>query len=122
MEKLNRMGLIEIQPTRPKLYSTLSSDEVVNRLIEIARDSAEQFARQAEELKSTLSSLPEQARGRRTFVDLAMGVESHVKRHVIHLSAARKRIWSYLEKGDLTARPANDKRPSGPQTNRTQRK
>src|SRR5262249_55581660 len=42
-------------------------------------------------------------RGRTTFVDLALGVESHIKRHVVHLAAAREKIWSYLEHGDLTA-------------------
>ena len=36
-------------------------------------------------------------------MDLALGVESHVKRHVVHLAAAEKRIWSYLEHGDLQA-------------------
>jgi predicted transcriptional regulator len=103
MEKLSQMGLVEIQPTRPRLYSAIPGDEVVNRLIEIARRNAEQFAQQAQELRATLSSLPERARGRTTFVDLALGVESHIKRHVVWLAAARERIWSYLEHGDLTA-------------------
>src|SRR5262245_48950657 len=103
MEKLSRMGLVEIQPTRPKLYSALPGDEVVNRLIEIARQNAELFAHQAQGLKELLSALPERVRGRTTFVDLALGRESHIKRHVIHLAAARERIWSYLEHGDLAA-------------------
>ena len=103
MEKLSQMGLVEIQPTRPKLYSALPGDEVVNRLIEIARQNAEQFAQQAQELKGLLSALPARLRGRSTFVDLALGVESHVKRHVVHLATARERIWSYLEHGDLAA-------------------
>ena len=29
MEKLAQMGLVEIQPTRPKLYSAMPADEVV---------------------------------------------------------------------------------------------
>ena len=103
MEKLSQMGLVEIQPTRPKLYSAFPCDEVVNQLIEIARQNAEQFAHQAQELKALLSSLPERMRGRSTFVDLALGVDSHIKRHVVHLAAAQKRIWSYLEQGDLAA-------------------
>jgi HTH-type transcriptional regulator, sugar sensing transcriptional regulator len=103
MEKLSQMGLAEIQPTRPKLYSAFPSDEVINRLVEIARQNAERFARQAEGLKEMLSALPERVRGRTTFVDLALGMESHIKRHVIHLAAARERIWSYLEHGDLAA-------------------
>src|SRR5712692_2460378 len=77
MEKLGRLSLVEIQPTRPKLFSALPIDEVVNRLIEISRHNAEQFAKQAEELRTTLTALPERVRGRTTFVDLALGVESH---------------------------------------------
>jgi len=103
MEKLAHLGLVEIQPTRPKLYSALSADEVVNRLVEISRHKAERFAEQAEKLKGTLATLPEQVRGRKAFVDLALGVESHVKRHVMYLATAQRRIWSYLEHGDLTA-------------------
>jgi HTH-type transcriptional regulator, sugar sensing transcriptional regulator len=103
MEKLSEMGLVEIQPTRPKLYSAFPGDEVVNRLIEIARQNAERFAQQAEGLKEMLSALPERVRGRTAFVDLALGMESHIKRHVIHLAAAQERIWSYLEHGDLAA-------------------
>jgi HTH-type transcriptional regulator, sugar sensing transcriptional regulator len=103
MEKLAQMGLVEIQPTRPKLYMALPGDEVVNRVIEIVRQNAEQFAREARELRAMLSALPGRVRGRTTFVDLALGMESHIKRHVVHLAAAREKIWSYLEHGDLTA-------------------
>ncbi len=103
MEKLSQMGLVEIQPTRPKLYSALPGDEVVNRLTEISRDNSEQFARRAQGLRQAFAALPERVRGRRTFVDVALGLESHVKRHVMHLATAQKRIWSYLEHGDLAA-------------------
>jgi hypothetical protein len=41
--------------------------------------------------------------GRTTFVDLALGQESHVKRHLVHLATARHRIWSYMENGDIAA-------------------
>lgn len=103
MEKLGKMGLVEIQRTRPTLYSALPGDEVVNRLIEISRDKADQFATRAQGLRQAFASLPERVRGRRVFVDVALGVESHVKRHVMHLATAQKRIWSYLEQGDLAA-------------------
>ena len=103
MEKLGQMGLVEIQPTRPRLYSAVPADEVVSRLVDISRRSAEEFAGRAQQLRTTLARLPERVRGRRTFVDLALGVESHVKRHLTHLSAAQRRIWSYLERGDLSA-------------------
>jgi len=46
-------------------------------------------------------SLPGRVRGKQTFVDLAFGAESHVKRHLVHLAAARERILSYMERGDL---------------------
>lgn len=103
MEKLGHLGLVEIQPTRPKLYSALPGDEVIDRLVQISRHNAERFAEQAEKLRKALTTLPEQVRGRKAFVDLALGVESHVKRHVIYLATAQRRIWSYLEHGDLAA-------------------
>ena len=103
MEKLERMGLAEIQPTRPKLYCSLPGDEVVDRLAGVVREKAERFATRAGELRETFRSLPGHVRGRKTFVDLALGVESHVKRHLTHLSTARSRVWSYLENGDLAA-------------------
>jgi len=103
MEKLARLGLAEIQPTRPRLYSALSGDEVADRLIMIARQNAARFAQRAEKLRKTLSEQRERIRGRKAFVDLALGIESHVKRHVTHLTTAKKRVWSYLEQGDLTA-------------------
>jgi len=104
MEKLAGLGLAEIQPTRPKLYSALTGDEIVNRLIDISRNNSEQFSKRAEKLRSNLAAHRERVRGRKAFVDLALGVESHVKRHMTHLTTARKRIWSYLEHGDLAAR------------------
>jgi len=65
MEKLGGLGLVEIQPTRPKLYSALPGDDVIDRLVEISRDNAERFAERARDLKATLASLPEQVRGRK---------------------------------------------------------
>jgi sugar-specific transcriptional regulator TrmB len=103
MEKLGQLGLARIQPTRPKLFCAMPGQEVADRLIEISRQNSDQFAKQVEGLRATLAGLPDRVRGRTTFVDLALGVESHVKRHVIHLAAAKKRIWSYLEHGDLEA-------------------
>jgi hypothetical protein len=103
MEKLGAMGLVELQPTRPKLYSALPDDELIERLISIARTDTEQFVRQVEVLKQSLASLPQRVRGRRVHVDVAIGAESHVKRHILRLSTAQQRIWSYMEEGDLTA-------------------
>jgi hypothetical protein len=103
MEKLDRLGLVEIQPTRPKLYSAFPVDEVVERLIVISQERARRFSEEAKKLRAVFASHAGRVRGRKTFVDLALGMESHIKRHVIHLAAARHRIWSYLEQGDLEA-------------------
>ena len=103
MEKLARLGLAEVQPTRPRLYSALPGDEVANRLIEISRQKSEEFSKQAEKLRTILTAHPERVRGRKAFVDLALGVDSHVKRHMTHLATAQRRIFSYLEHGDLAA-------------------
>jgi len=101
MEKLAHLGLVQMQPTRPKMYAARSVDAVTDRVIELARERAEHFAAGAQDLRELLASLPGRVRGKQTFVDLALGAESHVKRHLIHLAAARERIISYMERGDL---------------------
>jgi len=101
LEKLAALGLAEMQPTRPKLYSALSSDAIFNRLIEISREKADRFAAEAQRLKEQFPALPNRDAGRTTFVDLAVGRESHVKRHLMQLATAKRRIWSYMEEGDL---------------------
>lgn len=103
MEKLAALGLVQIQPTRPKQYAALPVDVVINRMVEIARERAEQFAHGTQELRQTLAALPGRLRGRQTFVDLALGMESHVRRHLVHLATATTRILSYMERGDLAA-------------------
>jgi HTH-type transcriptional regulator, sugar sensing transcriptional regulator len=103
MEKLGALGLVEIQRTRPRLYSALPPDVIVERLVHVARDRADQFAERAAGLGEVLAGLEGRLRGRRTFVDLALGTESHIKRHVARLAGARRRVLSYLEEGDLTA-------------------
>src|SRR5262249_54414874 len=103
MEKLAALGLVQIQPTRPKQYAALPADVVVDRMVDLARERAERFARGTQELRRTLAALPERLRGRQTFVDLALGLESHVRRHLAHLATATGRILSYMERGDLAA-------------------
>jgi sugar-specific transcriptional regulator TrmB len=103
MEKLGSLGLLEIQRTRPRLYSALAPDVVVDRLVQLARERAEDFASRSAPLREVLASLPGRLRGRQTFVDLALGTESHVKRHLARLASARQRILSYMEDGDLQA-------------------
>jgi hypothetical protein len=103
LEKLARLGLCEVQRTRPKLYSAVPPDLVVDRLVELARERAEDFASRSVKLREALSKLPGRLRGGQTFVDLALGTESHVKRHLARLGTARERVLSYLEEGDLSA-------------------
>jgi sugar-specific transcriptional regulator TrmB len=103
MERLVDLGLAQIRPSRPKLFASPPSDVVVDRLIELSRDKAERFASAAEKLRRSLSARPPRLRGRPTVVDLALGHESHVRRHLTRLTAARQRILSYLERGDLDA-------------------
>jgi HTH-type transcriptional regulator, sugar sensing transcriptional regulator len=103
MEKLAALGLVRVQPTRPKQYAALPADVVVDRIVDIARERAERFARSTQDLRRTLASLPEKLRGRHTFVDLALGMESHARRHLVHLATATTRILSYMERGDLAA-------------------
>jgi len=103
MEKLAGLGLVQIQPTRPKMFAALPAEVVVARIIEIARERSEQFNARASELQATFTGLRSRARGRHPFLDLALGVEGHIRRHLVPLAAARKRILSYMEAGDLMA-------------------
>jgi sugar-specific transcriptional regulator TrmB len=103
LEKLRSLGLVEMQPTRPKLFSARSTDAVFVRLIELSKERADRFATEARELKEQFAALPSREAGHTTFVDLALGQDSHVKRHLVHLAAAQHRIWSYMEQGDIEA-------------------
>jgi HTH-type transcriptional regulator, sugar sensing transcriptional regulator len=103
MEKLAGLGLVQVQPTRPKMFAALPPDVVVARFVEIARDRSERFASQASDLHALFSGLRSRARGRQPFLDLALGVEGHIRRHLVPLAAARTRILSYMEAGDLVA-------------------
>jgi HTH-type transcriptional regulator, sugar sensing transcriptional regulator len=71
--------------------------------VEISRERADRFATEAQALKERFAVLPSRATGRTTFVDLAIGRDSHVKRHLVYLATAKRRIWSYMEQGDIAA-------------------
>jgi hypothetical protein len=103
MEKLAGLGLVQVQPTRPKMFAALPAEVVVARIVEIARERSDRFAAQASELHAMFTGLQSRVRGRHPFVDLALGVEGHNRRHLVPLAAARKRILSYMEAGDLMA-------------------
>jgi transcriptional regulator TrmB len=103
MEKLAGLGLVQVQPTRPKMFAALPTEVVVSRVVEIARERSERFAADASALHATFAGLRSRVRGRQPFLDLALGVEGHIRRHLVPLAAARKRILSYMEAGDLMA-------------------
>jgi HTH-type transcriptional regulator, sugar sensing transcriptional regulator len=103
LEKLEALELVEIQRTRPKLYCALPSEVVVDRLAQIAQHRAAEFTRRAQPLREILANLPGRLRGRQPYVDLALGTESHVKRHLARLAMSRRRILSYMEESDLDA-------------------
>jgi hypothetical protein len=101
METLTRLGLAQSQPTRPKMFAAVSHDVLVTRATEIARERAEQVVAELSALRDTLSGLRSKIRGRQPFLDLALGADAHVRRHLVPLAAARRRIVSYMEAGDL---------------------
>jgi len=88
-----------MQPTRPKLFSARLHGRHIRRLIELSGERADRFATEARALKEQFVALPSREAGRTMFVDLALGQDSHVKRHLVHLAAAQHRIWSYMEQG-----------------------
>lgn len=102
-EKLHGLGLLERTRARPALYACPGPEELLERLKAVKRREAERFALEAERLRDTLLALPQQLGTRSTRVDLALGSESHVKRHLTRLGAARSEVVSYLEQGDLDA-------------------
>jgi hypothetical protein len=103
MEKLTRLGLAQSQPTRPKMFAAMPADAVVARAVDIARERADHFAAEAGVLRDALTGLRSRVRGRQPFLDLALGMDGHVRRHLLPLAAARTRIVSYMEAGDVTA-------------------
>src|SRR5213593_4326555 len=67
METLAGLGLVQVQPTRPKMFAALPAEVVVNRVVEIARERSERFAAQASELQATFTGLQARVRGRHPF-------------------------------------------------------
>src|SRR5262245_36125268 len=123
LEKLAGLGLVQTQPTRPRMFAALPVDTVVARVVDLARERAERFAAAATDLSETLRAVQSRVRGRQPFVDLALGVDAHVRRHLVPLAAARKRILSYLERGDLMGdRRRRHVRLSNPSADREERR
>src|SRR5258707_12339739 len=57
MEKLANLGLVQVQPTRPKMFAALPADLVVNRIVGIARERSDRFAPEAVTRHPTLPRL-----------------------------------------------------------------
>lgn len=103
MEKLARLGLIEVRRSRPQLYAALPPEPLIERLNAIARERAELFAAASAGLRAAFEKLPRKLKSSQARVDLALGADSHIKRHVSRLAGARQRVLSYMESGDIDA-------------------
>lgn len=101
MEKLAAMGLVDVQPTRPRLFAALSVEDVANRVAAIAKEDADELATQAEGLVPFIRESSGGGRSGRMFADLAIGIPDHARRHLVHLASAKKQIISYVEAADL---------------------
>lgn len=100
-EKLAKLGLISVQSSRPRIFAALSPEAVVDRLGEIARERAERFVRESRRLLDVVEAAKLNVVATKTFADLALGADAHVRRHIAHLAAAKKSIVSYMERADL---------------------
>ncbi|XSC44388.1 TrmB family transcriptional regulator [Bradyrhizobium sp. RDT10] len=103
MEKLAQLELAQVQPTRPKMYAALPVSAVVDRVVALVHERADRLSGSGDDLRRSLMSLTGTVRGSHPFVDLALGAESHVRRHLVHLADANDRILSYMEAGDLAS-------------------
>src|SRR5919205_4547394 len=57
LEKLAGLGLVQVQPTRPKMFAALPSEVVVARIVESERERSERLAAQASELQAVFAGL-----------------------------------------------------------------
>ena len=96
MEKLGRMGLAAIQRTRPKIYAARPPQAVASEVGRLVREHADAVIAQTEALGEALAALPEPRSGRETFVDLALGSESHARRHLSLLAEGARRTSSLI--------------------------
>lgn len=97
------LGLVQVQPTRPKMFAALPSEVVAARIVEIVRERSERFASDASKLQAMFLGLRSRARGRHPFLDLALGVDGHIRRHLVPPAAARTRILSSWKPANLMA-------------------
>lgn len=103
MEKLGQLGLVELRSSRPRMFAALPTDAVVARLIDLAKQRAEKFSSAAQALRESFAAISAEHGVRQPLVDLALGAENHVRRHLVHLAFAKRQILSYMERSDLLA-------------------
>ena len=70
------------------MFAAVGADTLISRSIEIARERADRFAADVAGLRDTLAGLRSRVRGRQPFLDLALGMDAHVRRHLVPLAAA----------------------------------
>ena len=86
MEKLTRLGPAQSQPTRPRMFAALPAEALVARAVEIARERADGLRRTLPARREALAGVPSRVRGRQPFLDLALGIDGHVRRHLVPLT------------------------------------
>lgn len=102
-DKLEKLGLISVQRTRPRQFAALSAEAVAQRIGDIAREEAEKFAEESGRLVELIREAQGNSRSVSGFADVAIGQIQHVRRHVSLLASASKTIDSYLELPDIQA-------------------
>lgn len=102
-EKLERLGLVSIQRSRPRQFAALSVEEVVAKVAEIAHSRAEAVANEAQVLIDVIKQAQGENPPSSAFADVALGAVQHVQRHVSLLASASSGIISYLEIPDIEA-------------------
>ena len=102
-ERLESLGLISVQRSRPRQFAAMSASAVVERIGQIAREEAENIAQESQRLVKVIEDAQGTSKPTSGFADVAMGRMQHVRRHVASLAGANKSIISYLELPDVLA-------------------
>jgi sugar-specific transcriptional regulator TrmB len=102
-ERLERLGLISVQRSRPRQFAAMSPEAVVERVGLIAREHADRISEDSKKLIEAIRDAQGSSKPVSGFADIAMGQIEHVRRHVSLLGSANRAIVSYLEVPDVDA-------------------
>jgi len=102
-ERLESLGLIQIQRSRPRQFAAMSPEAVIERIGTLARENAEHIASESQSLLKFIQTVQGNSRAISGFADVALGQEAHFRRHITLLASARQSIVSYLELPDIEA-------------------